>query len=522
MNKIFIKNIKADNFKSFEGSVEIGPFHPHLNTIIGPNGSGKSNVFDAISFTFGKRVGNLRSRCLRDLISINNLDSTNFASSSIFLKHEKNLLRNIFRKTMEISVTRKVFKYGKSSFFLNGQKTKLFFLKQFFFFLKFPFERGIFFIKQGEIEQFSTMESSGKLKKQVGNIEYVEEISGSSCYCTFFFKNLKYLGDFNLIKNLSHRYTFQRLKKKDILLYRKKKTLKNLSHSKRILKLFLTRTFFLEILNRQTIKTCKMKRHRFYYRIILLLVKKMKNIIFLNSCNTENFNFYLVTSSKNHVSKNMRYFKNFFISYTNYIFFKNFKKSGNGYFRYNKKIIIKKMKTQFSFFNYFVLGTGVVYNLSNRIFIWFFKPEITFKLIESLIICDPEQLAQFLIFMNDIVKSGRYKNNDKFRGKSKKIKLDEIKKTILTINRNFKRIRYYCNSIISVTLNYEKIRLCYSIKKLKEKFNLCHKIKKKNKIDKINESYYSKKNIFKFTNLFELSALLRKSYFNSNSQVFFK
>jgi len=134
MNKIFIKNIKLDNFKSFEGSVEIGPFHPYLNTVIGPNGSGKSNVFDAISFTFGKSVGDLRSRCLRDLISINNLDYTHFASSSIFLKHEKNLLRNIFRKTMEISVTRKVFKYGKSSFFLNGQKTKIFFLKQFFFF----------------------------------------------------------------------------------------------------------------------------------------------------------------------------------------------------------------------------------------------------------------------------------------------------------------------------------------------------------------------------------------------------
>ena len=81
--------------------------------------------------------------------------------------------------------------------------------------------------------------------------------------------------------------------------------------------------------------------------------------------------------------------------------------------------------------------------------------------------------------MNDIVKSGRYKNNDKFQGKLKKIKLDEIKKTIFTINRNFKTIRYYYNSIISVTLNYEKIRLCYSIKKLKEKFDLCDKIKKK-------------------------------------------
>ena len=67
-NNIFKKNLKTKNFKSFFGSVNFGPFHPKINAIIGPNWSDKSNFLEAFIFTFGKRVINLRSKKLGNLI----------------------------------------------------------------------------------------------------------------------------------------------------------------------------------------------------------------------------------------------------------------------------------------------------------------------------------------------------------------------------------------------------------------------------------------------------------------------
>ena len=45
-----------ENFKSYAGVQEIGPFHKRFSSVVGPNGSGKSNVIDAMLFVFGKRA----------------------------------------------------------------------------------------------------------------------------------------------------------------------------------------------------------------------------------------------------------------------------------------------------------------------------------------------------------------------------------------------------------------------------------------------------------------------------------
>ena len=57
-----------ENFKSYAGVREIGPFHKSFTSIVGPNGSGKSNVIDAIQFIFGKRQNKLRLKKMSELI----------------------------------------------------------------------------------------------------------------------------------------------------------------------------------------------------------------------------------------------------------------------------------------------------------------------------------------------------------------------------------------------------------------------------------------------------------------------
>ena len=124
-NRNFIKNVKLFDFKSFIDSTEIGPFSPYSNIIIGPNGTGKSNIFDAILFTFGKKAKNLRMKILTDLINKVCSDEKLFASSSIFIRLDKNLNDKFSVKLKELSLSRKIFKSGISSFYLNGWNGEL-------------------------------------------------------------------------------------------------------------------------------------------------------------------------------------------------------------------------------------------------------------------------------------------------------------------------------------------------------------------------------------------------------------
>ena len=108
-NNIFKKNLKTKNFKSFFGSVNFGPFHPKINAIIGPNWSDKSNFLDAFIVTFGKRVINLRSKKLGNLIYNLKLKGGLFSSSTVLLRFNDQSVLSLFRELKEISITRKIF-----------------------------------------------------------------------------------------------------------------------------------------------------------------------------------------------------------------------------------------------------------------------------------------------------------------------------------------------------------------------------------------------------------------------------
>lgn len=66
--RLTVKSLVLENFKSYAGRQEIGPFHRCFSAIVGPNGSGKSNVIDAILFVFGKQAKALRLNKVSELI----------------------------------------------------------------------------------------------------------------------------------------------------------------------------------------------------------------------------------------------------------------------------------------------------------------------------------------------------------------------------------------------------------------------------------------------------------------------
>lgn len=67
-SRLIITHIVNENFKSYAGVQELGPFHKYFTAIIGPNGSGKSNVIDSMLFVFGYRASKLRSKKISALL----------------------------------------------------------------------------------------------------------------------------------------------------------------------------------------------------------------------------------------------------------------------------------------------------------------------------------------------------------------------------------------------------------------------------------------------------------------------
>ena len=67
-SRLMITKMVLENFKSYAGEQDIGPFHKRFSSVVGPNGSGKSNVIDALLFVFGKKAKQLRLNKVSELI----------------------------------------------------------------------------------------------------------------------------------------------------------------------------------------------------------------------------------------------------------------------------------------------------------------------------------------------------------------------------------------------------------------------------------------------------------------------
>ncbi|CAG8530560.1 4925_t:CDS:10 [Paraglomus occultum] len=196
--RLVIEKLTLTNFKSFYGTITIGPLHKSLSAVVGPNGSGKSNVVDSLLFVFGYRASKMRQAKVSDLIHSSH-GHEELDSCSVEVHFREILEQAIFLidispisqpssddfesiPNSELIISRHAFKNNTSKYYINGRlsnHTELTALLR---------ERGIdldhkrFLILQGEVESISLMKPKAANEHEDGLLEYLEDIIGTSKY----------------------------------------------------------------------------------------------------------------------------------------------------------------------------------------------------------------------------------------------------------------------------------------------------------------------------------------------------
>ncbi|ETV87596.1 hypothetical protein, variant 2 [Aphanomyces astaci] len=125
-----ILRLEVNNFKSYGGKQEIGPF-ARFTAVVGPNGSGKSNLMDAISFVLGVQSRQLRSNQLKDLLHKSGLAPTipeGGAYVSLIYELDDDEKKRLHGKhsgestsSRELTFTRCISEKGVGSYHINHQ-----------------------------------------------------------------------------------------------------------------------------------------------------------------------------------------------------------------------------------------------------------------------------------------------------------------------------------------------------------------------------------------------------------------
>jgi structural maintenance of chromosome 4 len=176
-----------ENFKSYAGIKEIGPFHKCFSAVVGPNGSGKSNVIDAMLFVFGKRAKKLRLNKVSELIHKSDGvkdDPPQFARVSVYFQEivdtgDGDEDYRVVPNT-ETVVTRLAKKDNSSTYKLNDKNSSFKEIANYLSSKGIDLDNNRFLILQGEVEMISMMPPKGKTENDEGLLEYLEDIIGSS------------------------------------------------------------------------------------------------------------------------------------------------------------------------------------------------------------------------------------------------------------------------------------------------------------------------------------------------------
>nr|CCA22531.1 hypothetical protein CHGG_09697 [Albugo laibachii Nc14] len=199
--RLVITKMQLENFKSYAGIIEIGPFHNNFSAVVGPNGSGKSNVIDAMLFVFGKRASKLRLKKISELIhrseQFPNLET---ASVTVFFHEiiepnadESDENTEIVLNS-EFNVTRTASHNCNSKYFVNGTSSSFTKVTNLLRAKGIDLDHNRFLILQGEVEQIAMMKSKGNVSTNLGSggpstsaseeglLEYLEDIIGSNKY----------------------------------------------------------------------------------------------------------------------------------------------------------------------------------------------------------------------------------------------------------------------------------------------------------------------------------------------------
>ncbi|KAJ7381328.1 Structural maintenance of chromosomes protein 4 [Desmophyllum pertusum] len=181
--RLIITKILNENFKSYAGIQELGPFHKNFSSIVGPNGSGKSNVIDAMLFVFGYRSKMIRTKKVSQLIH-NSENHQNVQSCTVAVYFQKiiDLPGDDYEVVAgsQFVVSRTARKDNSSDYLVNSRKVPF---KEVVKLLKdcgIDLDHNRFLILQGEVEQISMMKPKAQSEHEEGMLEYLEDIIGSS------------------------------------------------------------------------------------------------------------------------------------------------------------------------------------------------------------------------------------------------------------------------------------------------------------------------------------------------------
>ena len=187
VRRLMISNMTLENFKSYAGAQNIGPFHKKFSAIVGPNGSGKSNVIDAMLFVFGKRAKQIRLDKISSLIH----------KSDKHPKLREGRVSVFFREILdfedsdddfavvagtELVVARSATAAGSSVYYVNNSRSSYDEVTKLLRAKGIDLDHNRFLILQGEVEQISLMQPKGKEEGDVGLLEYIEDIVGTQHY----------------------------------------------------------------------------------------------------------------------------------------------------------------------------------------------------------------------------------------------------------------------------------------------------------------------------------------------------
>ncbi len=186
--RLMIMKMVLENFKSYGGKKEIGPFHKCFSSVVGPNGSGKSNVIDAMLFVFGKRAQQIRLKNLSELIHksklLPNCDkcavSVHFAE---IIDHPNSDDGYDVVPGSRFVITRTADVNNQSKYYINDRASTFTEVTTMLRSKHIDLDNNRFLILQGEVEQIAMMKpKSPQPGGESGLLEYLEDIIGSDKY----------------------------------------------------------------------------------------------------------------------------------------------------------------------------------------------------------------------------------------------------------------------------------------------------------------------------------------------------
>ncbi|KAL7924826.1 RecF/RecN/SMC N terminal domain-containing protein [Trichoderma austrokoningii] len=185
--RIVITHLVLENFKSYAGRQEVGPFHASFSSVVGPNGSGKSNVIDSLLFVFGFRASKMRQGKISALIH-SSAQYPNLPFCEVAVHFQEVLDQpgggHEIIPDSELIISRKVFKNNSSKYYINGKESSFTIVTTLLRDRGVDLDHKRFLILQGEVESIAQMKPKAANEHEDGLLEYLEDIIGTSKYKT--------------------------------------------------------------------------------------------------------------------------------------------------------------------------------------------------------------------------------------------------------------------------------------------------------------------------------------------------